>query len=451
MSSKFRLSAEPLEERETPANLFATANSTGTVTAYDSTNWAQLFQITPFPSVAGGVRVTTADVNGDGTPDVIVSPKAGGGPVVNIYNGTNGSLLNTFLVGDAADRSGVSVASVGKNAVGSVILAVGTVKSGISTVEFINGADGTVVNQFVPFAGFKGGLSLAAADLNSDGVTDIIVGAQAGGSPRVAAFSGTDQSVLFNSIVFEQSFTGGVEVSVGPLNSKSSVTSVIVSAGFLGGPRVTVYNPSHWTVAQNFFAFNSNERNGVSAGIFTSSAAGTSNALIATDGVSGTLAAFDPSTLASMTAPSLSGLPGGLPVTTMAPTVVASSAGDAGMTNTVPNTATGSWQILSGGVQKQDVATGSGAAVTSSSKVTVYYSGYLTNGTVFDSARSPKSPATFQLTGLIQGWQIGLAGMQVGGIRNIFIPAALAYGSTGSGVIPANADLYFQVKLVTVA
>jgi FKBP-type peptidyl-prolyl cis-trans isomerase len=95
-----------------------------------------------------------------------------------------------------------------------------------------------------------------------------------------------------------------------------------------------------------------------------------------------------------------------------------------------------------------DVQTGTGTAVTSGSTITVFYTGWLLDGTIFDSARTTGSPATFPLSNLIQGWQQGLLGMQPGGIRRLYIPSELAYGSTGSGSVPPDADLVFEIKLV---
>ena len=78
-------------------------------------------------------------------------------------------------------------------------------------------------------------------------------------------------------------------------------------------------------------------------------------------------------------------------------------------------------------------ATGTGPAVTSASTLGVFYTGWLTNGTVFDSSRTDDSPSSFALSGLIQGWKQGLIGMQLGGIRRLYVPAALGYGSAGRG------------------
>ena len=78
------------------------------------------------------------------------------------------------------------------------------------------------------------------------------------------------------------------------------------------------------------------------------------------------------------------------------------------------------------------------------------HTGTLMNGTKFDSRRSPAAPATFSLSGLIQGWQQGIPGMKPGGIRRLFVPAALGYGAAGSGsTVPANADLVFEIKLIS--
>lgn len=447
MPARFRPALFSLDARDTPAGLFATADASGSVTAYDADGWGNLFQVTPFPDLAGPVRTTTADVNGDGTTDVIAAAGPGGAPVVKVYSGVDGQLLSTYIVGDEADRSGVGVTAAGSDASGP-LLAVTAVVNGQSTVKLIRGADGTVVEQFAPFDGFTGALSIAAADVNGDGTTDLVVGAGAGGAPRVAVYSGTDRTVLFDELVFEPSFTGGVDVSVGDLSGDGR-GEVVVAANRLGGPRVSVFDPTTWTLRNNFFAFDSGGREGVRAAVFATVAGG-SNALITTDGLTGGTSAFAAADMASTTAPSLSGLPGGGVVSTVAPSLAAPPDAD-GLLPTMPDLSGIAWQTLASGVQIQDEVEGDGTAVTESSTVTVYYAGYLTDGTEFDSTRAPSDPAEFALSGLITGWQDGLLGMRVGGVRRMYIPAALAYGDQDNGAIPANSDLVFEVKLVAVA
>jgi FKBP-type peptidyl-prolyl cis-trans isomerase len=86
--------------------------------------------------------------------------------------------------------------------------------------------------------------------------------------------------------------------------------------------------------------------------------------------------------------------------------------------------------------------------------VRVHYTGWLTDGTKFDSSRDHGGePLRFWLGkgNVIKGWDEGVVGMKVGGKRQLHIPARLGYGARGSGRIPPNADLVFDVELVAVS
>ena len=83
----------------------------------------------------------------------------------------------------------------------------------------------------------------------------------------------------------------------------------------------------------------------------------------------------------------------------------------------------------------------------------MHYTGWLTNGTQFDSSKDRNDPFEFHLGQgqVIAGWDEGVAGMQVGGTRKLTIPPALGYGARGAGgVIPPNATLVFEVELLAV-
>lgn len=123
---------------------------------------------------------------------------------------------------------------------------------------------------------------------------------------------------------------------------------------------------------------------------------------------------------------------------------------DSGMVNTMPNVNDPNWVTGANGLKTWDVVVGTGTPVAAGNSITVFYTGWLaSNGTKFDSRRSPAAPANFKLTNLIQGWQQGVPGMKPGGIRRLFVPAALGYGAAGSPPnVPANADLVFEIKLV---
>ncbi len=100
----------------------------------------------------------------------------------------------------------------------------------------------------------------------------------------------------------------------------------------------------------------------------------------------------------------------------------------------------------------EDIAVGTGLEATSGKKITVNYSGTLTNGTKFDSSYDRGQPFSFTLGEgrVIQGWEKGFAGMREGGKRKLTIPASLGYGSKDYGQIPANSTLIFEVELLRV-
>jgi FKBP-type peptidyl-prolyl cis-trans isomerase FkpA len=101
------------------------------------------------------------------------------------------------------------------------------------------------------------------------------------------------------------------------------------------------------------------------------------------------------------------------------------------------------------GLYYQIINQGTGATPTGSSVIYVTYSGSLLNGTVFDSTSNSASTG-FTLGNLIAGWQIGIPKIQVGGRIKLLIPSAYGYGCLGSGPIPSNAPIYFDVTLVSI-
>jgi len=105
------------------------------------------------------------------------------------------------------------------------------------------------------------------------------------------------------------------------------------------------------------------------------------------------------------------------------------------------------------GLKYEDLTEGTGAEAKAGQTVSVHYTGWLTDGQKFDSSKDRNDPFAFVLGGgmVIKGWDEGVQGMKVGGVRKLTIPPQLGYGVRGAGgVIPPNATLVFEVELLDV-
>jgi FKBP-type peptidyl-prolyl cis-trans isomerase FkpA len=114
--------------------------------------------------------------------------------------------------------------------------------------------------------------------------------------------------------------------------------------------------------------------------------------------------------------------------------------------------------MTASGLQYEDITVGSGDEAQAGNRVVVHYTGWLQNddgsaGAKFDSSKDRNDPFDFPLGAghVIKGWDEGVQGMKVGGMRKLIIPASLGYGARGAGgVIPPNATLIFEVELLGV-
>ncbi len=117
-----------------------------------------------------------------------------------------------------------------------------------------------------------------------------------------------------------------------------------------------------------------------------------------------------------------------------------------------PTKVEGPGYTTASGLTYWDIKKGTGDIATIGHKVTVHYTGWLENGKKFDSSVDRGEPFVFPLGAgrVIKGWDEGVAGMKVGGKRQLRIPANLGYGSRGVGPIPPNSTLIFDVELLGV-
>jgi len=111
-------------------------------------------------------------------------------------------------------------------------------------------------------------------------------------------------------------------------------------------------------------------------------------------------------------------------------------------------------QTTDSGLQFEDLQTGSGQEATGNRQTAVvHYTGWLEDGSLFDSSKNYNEPFSFSIARgkVIKGWDEGIIGMKVGGIRKLIIPAELGYGKAGAaGIIPPDATLVFEIELLDI-
>jgi streptogramin lyase len=188
----------------------------------------------------------------------------GGGPEVHVYDAYSHVLLRAFDAYDSRFPGGVriAVADVNHDGVPDIITAPGP--GGGPDVRVFDGATGQVIMEFMAYdPRFPGGVYVAAGDVNNDGFADIITGAGAGGGPEVKVFSGKDGSVLHDFMAYDYRFTGGVRVAAGDVNG-DSFADVITGAGPGGGPHVEAWSGQDGSLLESFMAYPA----AYSAGVF---------------------------------------------------------------------------------------------------------------------------------------------------------------------------------------
>lgn len=217
----------------------------GHVRVFDGLSNTMMLDIHPFefdPGFTGGVYVAAGDVTGDGNDEVIIAAGRGGGPHVVVFDANDGAELNSFLAYDATFSGGVRVATgdVDSDGFADIITSPGPGSDGLVKVFGYSGAISDYGLQ--PYgAGYRGGVFVAAGDINGDGFDDIITSPDAGGGPHVRVFDVRAGTMLNSFYAYNPGFLGGVRVAVGDVNS-DEVPDIITGPGPGGGPHVRVFD-----------------------------------------------------------------------------------------------------------------------------------------------------------------------------------------------------------------
>ena len=246
------------------------------VRVFDLTGGQERFRFRPFPGNPGGVRVVTADVTGDGVPDIITAAGPGGTPRVVIFDGQNGAVIADFLAFEESFRGGVFVAASDLDGDGRADVVVSADQGGGPRVRILSaGNPNTVIADFMGIddPNFRGGSRVALGDIDGDGTLDLVVGAGFGGGPRVAVWDGASvlngapQRLVNDFFAFESTLRNGVYLTVGDIDGDGRA-DILAGAGPGGSPRVIGFSGASLFAGQpsviaNFFAGNSDDRGGV--------------------------------------------------------------------------------------------------------------------------------------------------------------------------------------------
>ena len=222
------------------------------VSVFDRATGTELDRFRAYePTFAGGVSVAVADVDGDGRPDVVTAPGPGGGPVVKVFSGADGSLLASFFAFEPSFRTGVNVAAADLDGDGKAEVIAGAGDGGGPAVAVYHGGDLREVARFFAYEStFRGGVNVAAADVAGFGPA-IITGSGVGGGPVVKVFRYGETDPAAAVFAYDPGVRDGVRVAAGDVGGDHGV---VVTAPAANSSHVKVLDPATWRPVASFYA-----------------------------------------------------------------------------------------------------------------------------------------------------------------------------------------------------
>jgi hypothetical protein len=213
----------------------------------------------------GGVYIATGDLDGDGYSDIITGAGMLGGPHVRAFSGKDGSVIANFFAFDSGHRSGVTVAVGDVNGDGKLDIITGSGPGDGSEIRIFDGTklgqpDAHFASLFPYDAGYRGGVFVAAGNLDGDQFADIVAGPLApGGTTQTVVFTGKTLSKINSFFEDEPSLFVGIRFTIADANG-DGIDDMVVVAAQGGGPRRIVVNPLTGEQIDNSFFDDPNVR-----------------------------------------------------------------------------------------------------------------------------------------------------------------------------------------------
>ena len=232
----------------------ATGGGPNQVNVYDARTNALLGILNPFGSRSTlGVSVATGDVNGDGIEDIVAASGRGGKPIVKVFDGRSLKELGSFEAYSTTFTGGVSVAVGDVDDDGRADIVTGAGVGSAAQVKVFGGAGlfdprgkmtakPMAIRNFFAFeTSFRGGITVAAGDVDGDGRADIVVGKGADSTSEVKVFRGADGTTMYDYRAMNPGYTGGVSVAAGDINGDGKA-EVVVGASQGATSQVRVFS-----------------------------------------------------------------------------------------------------------------------------------------------------------------------------------------------------------------
>lgn len=220
------------------------------------------------PKFKGGVNLAVADVNRDGKKEIIVAPVSNGGPHIKVFN-SEGKLLSQFFAYSNSYIGGVNIAAGDVDGDGAAEIVTGTEKSGGPQVRVFR-MNGKVVSQFFAYeTNFRGGVRVAVAEIskgNRGNIFKIITAPGTGGGPDIKIF-GSKGNLEGQFLAYGKNFRGGVAIAAGDLDN-DGFDEIVTGAGPGGTPHLRVFT-SQGILLGSFYAYDEKYSGGINVSVLT--------------------------------------------------------------------------------------------------------------------------------------------------------------------------------------